>query len=205
MPALVDGTAQFRTRIGPGWSAGARADFADPPPDGEGPMPQSQARYGGLYRHGEQVVLSYTVGNAKVLDLPGSVSAGRTATRGRARRLYAHDPRGGRTEPLHLLICDVEKGAGQCRARAATAAGAAMSAPAAGNVAVVTYKDAATLVGIAKAPSGATLEVTADGRVVLHLPAGIGGDRSIQGERVQPAGRRSERRRHGSACRRDPT
>jgi hypothetical protein len=170
LAALEEGVTQFRTGFGPGWSAGEKADFTDPRPDGEGPMPQSQARYGGLYRHGEQVVLSYTVGNAKVLDLPASVANGREAAEGGHVAFTRTIRVDGVTEPLHLLICDVEKGVGHVSPSAA--AGAATSGPAAGNVAVVTYKDSATLVSVAKAPAGATLEVTAEGRVVLHLPAG---------------------------------
>src|SRR5262249_29203732 len=36
-----------------------------------GPMPPTWARYRGLYRHGDRVVLAYTVGATDVLETPG--------------------------------------------------------------------------------------------------------------------------------------
>ena len=36
-----------------------------------GPMPRSWAHYRGLYRHGDRVVLAYTVGATDVLEMPG--------------------------------------------------------------------------------------------------------------------------------------
>ncbi len=61
---------------GPGWAnpgdpgAGDRRIVGR---DGRryGPMPPDWARYRGLYRHGDRVVLSYTVGAADVLETPG--------------------------------------------------------------------------------------------------------------------------------------
>jgi hypothetical protein len=63
----------------PGWAKGSA--ITDPregayPP--LGPLPKDWAHYKGLYRHGDKVVLSYTVGEAKVLEgvsLEGSAIA----------------------------------------------------------------------------------------------------------------------------------
>jgi hypothetical protein len=62
----------FITIPGPGWSKDG--EFADPREDSipplprPGPLPRDHAKYRGLYVHGDQVVLSYTVGKAEVLD-----------------------------------------------------------------------------------------------------------------------------------------
>jgi putative heme-binding domain-containing protein len=72
----VVGKVHIANPDGPGW-----ADPADPVAkdrrilgrDGRryGPMPPDWARYRGLYRHGDRVVLAYTVGAVDVLELPG--------------------------------------------------------------------------------------------------------------------------------------
>jgi len=66
----------FETPHLPGW-ADANGSFKDPrngedlkPLPPAGPLPHDYARYKGLYRHGEQVVLSYTVNGADVLESP---------------------------------------------------------------------------------------------------------------------------------------
>ncbi len=59
----------FETQPGPGW---ARDDsFVDPRAAGFGPLPADWAKYRGLYMHGDKVILSYTVGKANVLEMPG--------------------------------------------------------------------------------------------------------------------------------------
>ena len=74
-PRLV-GKVHVANPDGPGW-----ADPDDPDAedrrilgrDGRryGPLPSTWARYRGLYRHGDRVVLAYTVGAADVLETPG--------------------------------------------------------------------------------------------------------------------------------------
>lgn len=65
----------FQTPNGPGW-ANAEGSFEDPRPDSiaplprPGPLPRAWAKYKGLYRHGSQVVLSYSVNGASVLESP---------------------------------------------------------------------------------------------------------------------------------------
>lgn len=65
-----DGALQFSNDAGPGWTA--RGSFADPRPQPYGPLPRDWARYRGLYRHGDEVVLSYSVGETAVLEKPGA-------------------------------------------------------------------------------------------------------------------------------------
>ena len=61
------------TSIGPGWAGPNSQGFNDVRLQGRdgrryGPLPRSWARYRGLYHHGNQVILSYTVGDVPVLD-----------------------------------------------------------------------------------------------------------------------------------------
>lgn len=61
---------------GPGWANPVTGSFDDPRilgRDGKhyGPLPRDWAHYKGLYRQGNQVVISYTVGDASVLEQPG--------------------------------------------------------------------------------------------------------------------------------------
>ncbi|MDH3583809.1 MAG: hypothetical protein OER86_06305, partial [Phycisphaerae bacterium] len=71
-----------RARLGaprlPGWSKdGSLADPREPYRNKTwGPLPRDWARYGGLYMHGNRVVLKYTVGSATVLEQPWAETAG---------------------------------------------------------------------------------------------------------------------------------
>ena len=78
-----DATMFFEVNVGPGWSKGD--DFSDPRklPTGPGaakvplgPLPKDWAKYRGLYLHGDKVLLTYTVGTAGVLELPGLAKRG---------------------------------------------------------------------------------------------------------------------------------
>ncbi len=79
------GTVQFANPIGPGWADPKTGRFDDPRPRGRdgrpyGPLPREWARYRGLYHHGDRAILSYTVGDADVLDSPG-IEAGSIASK----------------------------------------------------------------------------------------------------------------------------
>lgn len=68
----------FQTPHLPGW-AGPDGTFKDPrrstidPLPPPGPLPRDFAHYKGLYRHGDKVILSYSVGSANVLEMPSLV------------------------------------------------------------------------------------------------------------------------------------
>ena len=76
----IGGKPVFTTPAVPGW---ARADgsFADPRHEPFGPLPADWARYRGIYVHGDQAVLSYSVGAGSVLEVPGSLAEGKALTR----------------------------------------------------------------------------------------------------------------------------
>lgn len=70
------GQAIFLNAPAPGWGD-SEGSFVDPrePEDGVfpplGPIPRSQSHFKGLYTSGAKTVLSYTVGEDAILDLPG--------------------------------------------------------------------------------------------------------------------------------------
>lgn len=69
-------TYYFQTEMGPGWAVGG--DWNDPRVEDNGrpngPLPDEQAEYLGLYRNSGSIVLSYTVGGTGVLEKPGLVA-----------------------------------------------------------------------------------------------------------------------------------
>ena len=70
------GSVHLANPPGPGWADPRTGRFDDPRPKGRdrrpyGPLPREWARYRGLYHHGDRAILSYTVGDAEVLDSPG--------------------------------------------------------------------------------------------------------------------------------------
>jgi hypothetical protein len=108
-----------------------------------GPLPREWAHWVGLYRHGEKTVLSYTVGAADVLELPGFDA--KTDLFSRTFNVA------NASAPLPMLVVDKD--------------GAVATAE--GGMALL---DAGETV-VAVAASGATLEA-ASGRVEAKLPAG---------------------------------
>jgi hypothetical protein len=71
LPPRVTGKISFTNQPGPGWAR--NGSFADPRTNGLGPLPRDWAHYRGFYRHGSNVIFSYTVGGVDVLDSPGLI------------------------------------------------------------------------------------------------------------------------------------
>lgn len=69
------GDIVFTTKWQPGVREGSQ-DFKDPRPKPFGPLPHEWGRYKGLYRHGNRVVLHYTIGKTDVLDTPSMQKSG---------------------------------------------------------------------------------------------------------------------------------
>src|SRR5204862_1339637 len=63
-----DGQTFFSTKREPGWTRGD--ETIDPRPLKAGPLPNDWARFKGLYRNGNRVVLRYSVGDAEVYETP---------------------------------------------------------------------------------------------------------------------------------------
>jgi len=68
-PPSVVGTPIFGTAPVPGW--GKDGAFADPRDQKRGSLPKDWAHHKGLYQHGREVVLHYSVGAVEMLELPG--------------------------------------------------------------------------------------------------------------------------------------
>ena len=73
-PRIV-GRLHFENKTGPGWGNPEDGSFDDPRFLGRddrpyGPLPRDWAHYKGLYHHGSRVIVSYTVGRTRVLDMP---------------------------------------------------------------------------------------------------------------------------------------
>jgi hypothetical protein len=71
MGPTVEGEILVATTVGPGWST--NDDWKDPRPGQEGPLPANWAHFKGLYLHGDQTILSYSVGDVNVLEMPSAV------------------------------------------------------------------------------------------------------------------------------------
>ena len=74
-PRIV-GKVHATNSDGPGWANPSNQSFADLRVRGRdgrfyGPLPRSWAHFKGLYRHGDRVILAYTVGTAEILETPG--------------------------------------------------------------------------------------------------------------------------------------
>jgi putative heme-binding domain-containing protein len=71
----ITGSVHFANPVGPGWANPLTGQFDDPRLRGRdgkpyGPLPRSWARYRGTYHYRHQVIFSYTVGTASILEMP---------------------------------------------------------------------------------------------------------------------------------------
>jgi hypothetical protein len=115
----IIGTQLAGTKPGPGWANPQTGDWKDPRPNAYGPLPRPWAKYRGLYLHGEQVILSYTVGDCGVLDSPGyeEIDGVKLVTRTlaleksqNALRLLACEWRDGTQKPAAIEISGMNPG-----------------------------------------------------------------------------------------------
>ncbi len=77
----IVGKQAFVNPVGPGWAHPQTASFADPRFLGRdkkpyGPLPREWTHFQGTYFHSNKVVIAYTVGDARVLELPGYERSG---------------------------------------------------------------------------------------------------------------------------------
>ena len=84
----------FMTDRTPGWSLDG--DWGDPRSDGHGPLPRDIAKYRGLYRHGSDVLLEYTVGNTEVWESP----------RFQSGAMVRHFKIGSTVQELQMVVVD---------------------------------------------------------------------------------------------------
>jgi hypothetical protein len=163
------GQIAFSTKPGPGWAKAGSFDGARPRYEfkrgedrkrgvahhtgiSDGPLPRDWAKWKGIYRHGDTVVFSYTVGATEVLDEPGLEQRGGLSLF--TRTLHV----GQSTAPLVALIADDDT------AKASVENG----------IATLTKTSGVVMIGIIGSKT-ATLTVTPDGRVLLNIPASSAG------------------------------
>ena len=142
------GELAFGTNYAPGWVQGPMVD--DPRTKHQGHLPGNVAKWRGLFVNGEQVVLSYTVGQAVVMELPGTdIRGGRQVF----TRTISAGPLG---EESTMLLLDMPGGKGSVGTD---------------GVAIVDGPAISTAVAVVGLPKTARLDVSPAGRVTLKLPA----------------------------------
>ncbi|MDB6111723.1 MAG: Cytochrome c [Pedosphaera sp.] len=161
-PIPVQGEVKFQTKIGPGWAQ--NGGFTDPRAGGLGPLLREWAKFRGAYRHGEQTVLSYTVGSAEVLDLPGFEASEGLPVFTRTLAVKNVDA------PLTVLIAELENAHASGSMAFSASSGTAKGGTAAGQIAWAESGTNTTAVGVVGAPAEARLELANSGRILLHLP-----------------------------------
>ncbi len=97
----IEKEVQFATGMTPGWASGDKYD--DPREPKDGPLPHEWSHYKGLYQHGKEIVLSYTVRKTDVLELPGVRFFDKQAQFTRDLRLGPHE------KPLEVLMFEADK------------------------------------------------------------------------------------------------
>ncbi|MEI6233085.1 MAG: DUF6797 domain-containing protein [Planctomycetota bacterium] len=151
------GTTYFTTKATPGW--GIDGNFSDPRPGKVGSLPHDWMTYKGLYRSGRDVVLSYSVGDCDILELPrgnrvydlGVIEFARVFNLGPSKKT------------LSVLACEVDFGNPEViRNGEASNCADCSSVRVPGNTLSMTYQT----VG---APNGSSWE-TVNGRVIVKIP-----------------------------------
>lgn len=105
--AKIAGVPQIATGSYAGWVAlkDDQPNFEVPAPKKDWlPLPADQARWDGVYTYGDKVVLNYTVGQTKVMELPGSVIFDGQTAFTRTFKL------GSSANALGLLLAEVTNG-----------------------------------------------------------------------------------------------
>jgi hypothetical protein len=139
----------YTTPQGPGW-ADKSGSFKDPRPDTINPLPPpghlpaAQAKYKGLYKFGDQVVFSYTVGTTMVLDMPNLETADTLKIFGRTIQVAES------ASPMALMIAEVKGAQGAATGNNATLGDLHIS--------------------VVDLPAGATLAIE-NGQAILKIPS----------------------------------
>jgi len=141
------GNFQFATSRNPGYAKDGK--FEDPRKDKDGPLPEDWAKYKGLYLHGDKVIFSYTVADAKVLENQSVQSQGDLVA---FNRNFTFGPASKTTQ---LVVCENDKGTASVAADKQSA--------------TLTVGADQITAGLVGAPKGTEFE-SAGTRVYLKLP-----------------------------------
>lgn len=151
-PSLA-GEQKFGTHNAPGWAH--EGIFRDPRPEPFGGMPRDYMHYRGLYRHGDQIVFSYTIGDMEVLELPGVEGTGPHLVF--TRTFEAGPSKSAQT----MVVSDLDSGKGGV-GPASQNIGTDKKGPADKTIAVIENNGEDTAAGLVGAAAGATWEVADD-------------------------------------------
>jgi hypothetical protein len=138
----------FKTPYGPGW-ASSEGSFKDPRADiikplaPPGPLPREWAKYKGLYRNGDRIVVSYSVGKTAVLEMPAIEPNESIKIFSRTFRVEAS------SQPMTLMVA---QGKGDASA----------------NGKLITCGD--LNVAVVNAPAGSKLQLNDDQNIVSQIP-----------------------------------
>lgn len=144
----VQGDLQFMTKVGPG--VAKDRVFTDPRTSKFAVLPADWGKWRGLYVHGDRVVLSYTVGGCRVLELP---SVEMREGRALFSRTFSVAPS---RRALRLLLCERDRD------------WPIFAAPPAAPEGVTLLGDRAA--ALLLAPKGTRLENRDDTKLLLELP-----------------------------------
>lgn len=156
-PPQVKGTPTFSLLTGPGWAKGG--SLTDPRAGQQGPLPKDWAHYDGLYQHGDHVVLSYTVGDADVLETPGYDNGAFTRTIQFTKA----------AKNQILVLTDGVKSSTPAANLVKGRSSISVSLPDGKEFSIAGFN----------LPNGARFEITADARLTLNLP-GIAANKPFQ-------------------------
>lgn len=161
----------FQTPSAPGW-ADSQGSFVDPRENSIAPLPRpghlptEWAKYRGLYRHGEQVVLSYTVGASNVLESESLETSGEIKAIVRTIRIE------GSSTPLGIMLADGNPQVPAIKPAKGKPAPAVQAAPTiTGAVDGLTATLNNLHVAVVGAPAGSKLEINEKDQLALRLPA----------------------------------
>ena len=164
-PSIV-GNVAFETAASPGWANPDSGSFDDPRIRGRdgkpyGPLPQTWAKYRGLYHAGNRAVFAYTVGDVEVLESPGVVDSLSEPMFTRAFNI------GPRQKPITLRILrHPERNA---------AAKVVRRSDSTAVVAVVGSENRhMSIAGAVAQPKDAQWSLADDGHLLMQLPSGDG-------------------------------
>ncbi|MEX2214287.1 MAG: DUF6797 domain-containing protein [Phycisphaeraceae bacterium] len=168
--AHVEGRQVIATSVQPGWANPTNGTWTDPRKFALGPLPKTWSHYKGYYRHGDSVVIKYTVGDSTIHELPGLIDL-------KSARVFTRSFDVGKSAgDLALVICESEKAKGRLfKLGLGSNEVEADHSPAGNHLALLTSEQnkmvTKTFVGGAALPEGAMWKLIEGNRVTLHIPA----------------------------------
>ncbi len=169
----VSGDVAFANPSGPGWANPETGTFDELRVLGRddrryGPLPRTWGRYRGLYQHGDQVIVSYTVGETAVLEMPG-VTSRDADSQAVFTRAFNVGPRAN--EMLLKVATHPSR-----EAKVETIRIDDRTASTVGQVALLTvpqqFDKGRLAAGLSPMPTGAKWQRGTDGSLLISLPAG---------------------------------